>query len=44
MTMKEIRNYIEALSDEPYYDAEENDIGHQGEGHRGKGHGYGHGN
>lgn len=44
MTMKEIRNYIEALSDDSHYDAEENDSGHHGEGHRGKNHGYGHGN
>ena len=44
MTMKEIRNYIEALSDDSYDDAEENDSGHHGEGHYGKNHGYGHGN
>ena len=44
MTMKEIRNYIEALSDDSHYDAEENDSGHHGEGHRGKNNGYGHGN
>ena len=44
MTMKEIRNYIEALSDDSYDDAEENDSGHHGDGHYGKNHGYGHGN